>query len=93
MAGNVSVDSKAIKGGMMITRFSMEKLQASSERLIKNYQRAGAGGWRDQKYKDLGILVEQSVAALKKPMAELQECEDKLRRLLKEVEEYEATKI
>ena len=93
MAGNVSVDSKAIKGGMMITKFAMEKLQASSARLMQNYQRAGTGGWKDQKYKDLGVLVDQSVGALKKPMAELQECEDKLRRLLKEVEEYEATRI
>ena len=93
MAGNVSVDSKAVNGGIMITKMSMEKLQNSSARLMQNYQRAGSSGWRDQKYKDLGVLVDQSVAALKRPLAELQECQDKLRILLKEIEAYESTRI
>ena len=93
MASNVSVDSKAIKGGMMITKMSMEKLTGLSKRILQDYQNIGSGGWRDQKYKDLGVLVEQSVNALRKPLEELAECEENLRRLLKEVEEYEKTKI
>ncbi len=93
MASNVSVDSKAIKGGMMITKMSMEKLTNLSRRILQNYQDIGSGGWNDQKYKDLGVLVGQSVDALRKPMAELAECEEKLRLLLKEVEEYENTRI
>ena len=93
MAGNVSVDAKAIKGGIMITKMSMDKLKKSSVRLAQNYQRAGSGGWKDQKYKDLGVLIDQSITALRKPLAQLEECEDKLRKLLKEVEDYESTRL
>ncbi len=93
MAANVSVDAKAIKGGIMITQMSMDKLKESSVRLEQNYQRAGAGGWRDQKYNDLGVLIDQSINALRKPLAQLEECQEKLRRLLKEVEDYDATRL
>ncbi len=89
MAIRVSVEKAAVQGGIGCCKTSIHELQTASSSLQRSYQRAGSGGWRDQKYAALGGIVEECCAALTKPVAELQECMVKLEALLKAISDYE----
>ena len=93
MTGSVSVDKKSVVGGINVCKLSIESLESSASRLENEYEQAGKDGWRDNKYRDLGILITQCTSSLKKPVTELNECMDKLRALLKEIEQYEEIRI
>lgn len=93
MASGVSVESAAIQGGMGCCKTSIHELESASRGLQRAYQQAGSGGWKDQKYASLGGIVEECCSALTKPIAELQECMNKLSNLLQAVSEYEQTNL
>ena len=93
MAGNVSVDEKAIAGRMRVCQMSVEKLEGAISQLKRDYEKAGSSGWRDSKYEQLGELVNSCINALKKPISELNECNEKLNILLEEVKNYEGINI
>lgn len=89
MAGSVSVESAAIQGGINCCNTSINELDSASRALQRSYQAAGSGGWKDQKYTQLGSIVSDCCNALTKPISELQECMRKLDELLKAVSDYE----
>jgi len=89
MANGVSVEKTAIQGGIGCCKLSIRELETASKTLQRNYQQAGSGGWKDQKYAQLGSIVQECCTALTKPIGELQECMRKLDDLLKAVGEYE----
>lgn len=89
MASGVSVERAAIQGGIGCCKTSIHELESASTSLKRSYQQAGSGGWRDQKYAQLGGIVEECCSALTKPIAELRECMSKLNDLLQAVGEYE----
>ncbi len=91
--GGVSVDSDSIRNGKRVCEAAIEKLKQASLTLTKQYQEAGSSGWRDDKYNDLGRLIEQCNGSLNKPVRDLEESLSKLQLLLEEVERYESTKI
>lgn len=93
MAGGVSVESRAIQGGIKCCEMSIRELEKASMNLLRDYRRAGSGGWRDQKYAALGGIVEDCGRALTKPIGELKVCMTKLEELLKAVIEYESTNL
>ncbi len=93
MAGNVSVDSQSIRDGIKVCEYAINQLEQASQALKKQYQDAGSSGWRDSKYNDLGILIDQCDSALKKPRQELDDSLVKLKQLLTEVEHYESINI
>ena len=93
MGSGVSVESGAIQGGIGCCRTSIHKLESASNSLRRSYQKAGSGGWRDQKYAKLGAIVEECCSALTKPISELQECVVKLTDLLQAVTDYEQISI
>lgn len=93
MASGVSVESAAVQGGIGCCKTSIHELQSASSSLMRGYQQAGSGGWRDQKYAALGGIVEECCSALTKPVGELQECMKKLEDLLKAVNAYESTSL
>lgn len=93
MASGVSVESAAIQGGIGCCKTSIQELESASKRLQKSYQQAGSGGWRDQKYTQLGSIVQECCGALTKPISELQECMVRLNDLLQAVSEYEQTNL
>lgn len=90
MANGVSVERAAVQGGIGCCKTSIHELESASQSLKRSYQQAGSGGWRDQKYAQLGGIVEECCSALTKPIAELQECMGKLNELLSAIGDYES---
>ena len=93
MAGQASVTSSAIQGGIRCCEISIQELEGTIRKLLQNYQAAGAGGWRDQKYTELGVLVQECCSALKQPTGELQECMRKLQEIQAVIRRYEETNL
>lgn len=93
MASGVSVESAAVQGGIGCCKTSIHELETASRSLMRGYQQAGAGGWRDQKYEALGSIVNDCCTALTKPVGELETCMKKLEELLKAVRAYEDTNL
>lgn len=91
MAGGVSVESSAVKGGIRCCKTSIQELETAIRKLVYSYRQAGAGGWSDQKYIALGGIVQECCTAMNRPVGELQDCMAKLEELLRAVEKYEAT--
>lgn len=89
MTSGVSVEQAAVRGGIGCCQTAMRELESASRDLQRRYQQAGASGWRDQKYAALGQLVDECCGALDKPLAELQDCMEKLNDLLRAITEYE----
>ena len=85
MAKGVSVESPAVESGIRCCQTSIRELVSHS------YQMAGAGGWHDQKYKELGIILHECCQAMEVPARELQDCLVKLEALLKTIQKYEST--
>lgn len=93
MAGEVAVNRPAVQGGIRCCKVSIQELENSIRKLIHSYQAAGSQGWRDQKYTELGNIVQECCTAMKQPTGELQECMRKLEELLKIIEKYEETNL
>lgn len=93
MANGVSVEKTAVQGGIKCCKVSIQELESASRTLKYNYQSAGAGGWRDQKYAALGRIIEECCNALETPVDELEECMKKLKALLAAVEKYESMNL
>lgn len=87
MAG-VSVEKAALLGAISLCNESINNFQKTSSVLSKKYQSAGSD-WRDNKYTQLGTIVNECNTALNQPVKQLQECITKLNELLKAVDEYE----
>ena len=87
--GNASVERTAVQSGIQICKTAIHELQTAARRLSSGYQQAGSGGWRDQKYAQLGGIVEECTSALTQPIAELEGCQQSLERLLQLVSGYE----
>lgn len=93
MANGVSVERAAVQGGIGCCKTSIHELEGASQSLKRSYQQAGSGGWRDQKYAQLGGIVEECCSALTKPIADLQECMVKLNALLQSIDSYESINL
>lgn len=93
MASNVSVTSTAVNGGIKCCKLSIDELNKANRTLNREYQQAGADGWNDSKYRDLGGIIGDCCTALGKPIKDLEDCIVKLTSLLKAVEIYESTNM
>ena len=87
MAG-VSVDKIAVQSGIGVCRTCIQELQKTSMKLQNSYQQAGASGWKDQKYSDLGRLINECCTALNKPVQDLQSCQSTLETMASTIDEY-----
>lgn len=93
MPSGVSVERAAVQGGIGCCRTAMHELEAASSTLKRDYQKAGSGGWRDQKHAALGGIIEECCSALTKPISELEVCKGKLEELLKAIISYEQVNL
>lgn len=92
MAGGVSVERTAVQSGIGVCKTCIHELDAASKSLKRGYQNAGAG-WKDQKYAQLGGIIEECCSALEKPIAELESCQADLQKLLSIISSYEETNL
>ena len=91
MAG-VSVELAAVAGAISLCQQSIQQFNKASTELSRKYQSAGTS-WKDNKYQQLGGIVNDCTTALNKPVKELEECVKKLTALKKAIEEYEKTNV
>lgn len=84
----VSVEKSAVEKSIVLCEHTIRSYEEAAGYLEKQYRMAGSG-WNDVKYRQLGEVVHDCTTALNRPVSELQECLDKLRMLLKAIEQYE----
>lgn len=89
----VSVEEAAVRGGISCCQISMQELSDAVRQLQSRYQQAGANGWRDNKYAELGSIVNECCTALSRSLNELRECERKLGEILRVVSNYDETHV
>ena len=87
---NASVSLMAIQHAESICQTAIAELNTSTKKLSTRYQEAGER-WRDDKYKQLGVIIGDSARAMKSPIDELFECIAKLQEMEKAIVEYQST--
>ena len=91
MAG-VSVSMAALQQAESICQNAIGELNSSTQKLNSRYREAGER-WRDDKYKQLGVIINDCSKAMKSPIDELFDCISKLKELEKAIIEYESTSL
>lgn len=89
---SVSVSMAAIQQAENICQTAIGELNSSSQKLNSRYREAGER-WRDNKYKQLGVIIDDCSKAMKSPIDDLFDCIAKLREIEKVLMEYEATNL
>jgi len=82
----------AIQQAENICQTAIGELNSSSQKLNSRYREAGER-WRDNKYKQLGVIIDDCSKAMKSPIDDLFDCIAKLREIEKVLMEYEATNL
>ena len=89
---SVSVSLAAIQQAESICQSAIGELNNSSQKLNSRYREAGER-WRDNKYVQLGTIINDCSNAMKSPIDELFDCIAKLREIEKALVEYESTNL
>ena len=87
-----SVSSSAIQQAEKICQAAITELNSSAQKLNTRYREAGQR-WRDDKYKQLGAIIDDCTKSMKKPVDELSDCVEKLRAIGKVLAEIESANI
>ena len=91
MAG-VSVGMGAIHNAQTVCREAIQDLNSSSKKLEDRYKNAGLE-WKDKKYEQLGVIINDCSRALKSPVDELFECLDKLGEIERVLRDYDSVNL
>ena len=89
---NVSVGMAAIQNAQTACNGAIQDLNNSAQKLNNRYREAGQR-WRDNKYAQLGGIINDCSRALKSPVDELFECLNKLNEIEKVLLEYESVNL
>ena len=79
---SAQVKIQDLKNGINACGVCTHELQLTAQQLQRDYMSAGSG-WKDEQYKNLGQIVEDSCTAI------LQSCQTWLQELAALVEKYE----
>ena len=90
--GNVSVGLGAIQNAQAVCSGAIQDLNTASQKLNNRYREAGQR-WRDNKYAQLGGIINDCSRALKSPIEELFDCMNKLKEIEKVLLEYESVNL
>ena len=90
---SVSVGKTAITNAENVCSGAIQDLNKSMEKLKRSYADAGSNGWGDNKYKQLGDIVNGCVDKLQSPIEDLFDCLKKLEEMYKAIEAYEDTNL
>ena len=89
---NVSVGLDAIQSAQTICVGAIQDLNNSAQKLNNRYREAGQR-WRDNKYAQLGGIINDCSRALRSPVEELFDCLEKLKEIEKVLLEYESVNL
>jgi len=85
---NVSVE--AVNGAQKVCKEAIQDLNSAARKLDECYKAAGQN-WKDEKYKQLGGIVNDCIRALRLPINELFECNGKLEEIEQVLRLYDET--
>ena len=89
---NVSVGVIAVQSAQAVCSGAIQDLNASAQKLNNRYREAGQR-WRDNKYAQLGGIINDCSRALRSPVDELFECLNKLQEIENVLLEYESVNL
>ena len=89
---NVSVGLNAVQNAQNVCLGAIQDLNNSAQKLNNRYREAGQR-WRDNKYAQLGGIVDDCSKALKSPVEELFDCINKLKELENAIKDYDNTNL
>ena len=89
---SVSVSLADVEHAERMCMGAIGALNDAAKKLDDRYNAAGQS-WRDNKYKQLGDVVNDCTNAMRSPIDELFECVQKLREIEKRLAEYESINI
>lgn len=93
MSGSVSVKKSSLESGIKCCKSSIEMLNNAAKKLRSEVNKAHDRGWKDEKSKQLALIIDDSVKSLENPVQGLNECLVKLEKLLDSINEYENLKL
>jgi NADH:ubiquinone oxidoreductase subunit D len=82
----------AIQNAQAVCSRAIQDLNSSAQKLNNRYRDAGQR-WRDNKYTQLGGIIDDCSRALKSPVEELFDCLQKLNEIEKVLFEYESVNL
>ncbi len=85
---SAQVKIQDLKNGINACGVCTHELQLTTQQLQRDYMSAGSG-WKDEQYKNLGQIVEDSCTAILQPIPQLENCQKWLQELADLVEKYE----
>lgn len=85
---SASVEKEAILRSIALCNHSIEQYKLTARTLASKYREAG-NGWSDEKYRQLGNVINDCVGSLSSPLRELEESVTKLNEILRLIEMYE----
>lgn len=85
---SAQVKIQDLKNGINACGVCTHELQLTAQQLQRDYMSAGSG-WKDEQYKNLGQIVEDSCTAILQPIPQLENCQKWLQELAALVEKYE----
>ena len=89
---NVSVGLAAIQNAQIVCTGAIQDLNNSAQKLNNRYREAGQH-WKDNKYAQLGGIINDCSRALRSPVDGLFECLNKLKEIEKVLLEYESVNL
>ncbi len=85
---NVAVEKIAVSQAIRLCQEMQNELK-NSRKSLQNQYRAAGSTWKDEKYQQLGRIVDECSGAMERPERELTETMNKLGKLLLAIERYE----
>ena len=85
---SAQVKIQDLKNGINACGVCTHELQLTTRQLQRDYMSAGSG-WKDEQYKNLGQIVDDSCTAILQPIPQLENCQKWLQELADLVEKYE----
>jgi hypothetical protein len=89
---SASVGLDAIRNAQSVCQGAIQDLNNSSQKLSNRYQEAGLQ-WKDNKYEQLGVIINDCSRVLRSPTEELFECLNKLKEIETVLLEYESVNL
>lgn len=86
---NVSVEKEAIAKSIAICNRSIQQHKQTITFLGRKYRETGTR-WNDNKYVQLGRVLNDCAVALNTPLNELENCITTLNEIMKAIEKYES---
>ena len=87
-----NVELAAVENAIRICKEAIQDMNSSAQTLRQSYQQAGQS-FKDQKYHQLGAIVNACESEIRKPVNELFDCINKLESLAKAIREYDETNV